>query len=167
MIDVHDPDAPPPPRMMCRTCRRVLTFTVLFEDIAALGHSEPVGQVEIHQYLHPGDADPGHDPDPVPVTPEAVLDERCDFCNATEVAGWAIATPFTVTHVGFEHRDDGIWACCTACLALLEARKGNRLVNRSIALAVGRHGPHAEGPTRAIQEAFLRHFTGETTPLSS
>ena len=162
-VDYRDTDAPQPVASYCTVCNQVLTFTALYDPVFELPTAAHIGDVQSTFYRHATIED--HDPVPAPLTSLEGISQVCDFCHADEVVGWALATPFKVLIYGFENRDNGLWACCSTCRDFLAARKGNALINHCLKGAIERHGPDAEEPLRALQEAFLHHFTGEITTV--
>lgn len=160
MIDYAHPDAAPAPSMMCQTCKHILTRTVSFEDLVVGG--AVVDRIQVPAWYHPYGIDFDHEPVPVPA-PADLADAAmlCDFCSAHYVAGYAHSTPFKITYRGIEHRDDGVWACCTTCRALLEAHKGNRLLARVTKILTDKHGPEHAEAVSVLLTGFLKHFTGE------
>lgn len=158
----------PPPSAMCQVCQQILTPVVMFEDVWEYGHDEPTGQLEVLSYNHPADRDEDHDPVPGPVDlAQAVA--VCDGCSSREpTAGYVMATPFTVRYAGIQAYDDGQWACCRACITLIEADDWDALEQRAAIVMTARHGPEARPYLHALHDAFRRAYLGEIhdTPQS-
>ena len=143
----------PPEGMMCATCHAVLTPTARFtadgSDLLSV------------RYHHPAGFATDHDPVPVP-TRLSEAKEICDFCSALEVAGYALATPFSVEILpGVTGWDDGQWSCCSTCRALLETGQYDALTARSMLVMADKAGPGAALRTRLLHLAFFAAFTGE------
>lgn len=164
-MSYRDPDTPPPPERMCDVCHYILTPHIEFDDVYTLGEEDPVAEMETLTWHHPFSLEFDHDPVPVP-TDLTLAPEICDFCGSLGgVTGFALCTPFTVTYMGQAHLDNGSWACCAECQALIEASKGNQLVTRCVDLLVAKHGPDAEPVVRLMTEGFLKHSIGQITPV--
>lgn len=142
--------SPVPARVhVCRTCKRVL------DEDSRLGFRHTVQ-----------DASTDHEADPVPYAEMFDVKGRCDFCNLDHPD---FVLPVRDYLVAPGHMNQGDWAACTPCAALIERDQWSALIRRVVTLTLEHHperdSREVEVGVNRVYRLLRKNIAGSLRPL--